>query len=83
MGRPWLDLETGKIYFRLRDFQTHMERNGFKEFGRNKITTRIKLRGGGDEFFNIKGKGVNVWYILKTEGQKEPFDLPNLNQQPF
>ena len=31
---------------------------------------------GEPHFFNIKGRGVNVWFIEEFKTQDEPHDLP-------
>ena len=33
--------------------------------------------GGKPHFFNLKGKGVNVWHIPEFDVQKESFTLPS------
>lgn len=63
LGRVWHDEEKGRMYFRLRDLQDHLLRHKFDSYGRGQITTRIKDVGGNSDFFNIKGVGVNVWYV--------------------
>lgn len=63
LGKPWRDDETDRVWFRLRDLQDMLERSRFRDFTRGQITTRIRSMGGSSGFFNIKGKGVNVWYV--------------------
>lgn len=79
-GKPWEDQDRKRHYFRLRDLQLHLERAGFKSYTRPQITARLRQAGGADDFFNVDGKGVNVWWIpamfvraqaAKVRGDKE------------
>jgi len=63
LGKPWRDDETGRVWFRLRDFQDMLDRSRFRDLTRGQITTRIRHMGGDNGFFNIRGKGTNVWYV--------------------
>ena len=40
-------------------------------------TGKLKQLEGEPYFFNIKGKGVNVWHIDEFKAQDEPHDLPD------
>jgi hypothetical protein len=62
-GKPWEDEERGRHYFRLRDLQGHLERAGFKSYTRGQITARLRGMGGDHDFFNLDGKGTNVWWV--------------------
>lgn len=63
VGRPWKDDVNGRIYFRLLDLTKHLELANFRGFSRGQITSRIRSMGGNSHFFNIKGKGVNVFFV--------------------
>lgn len=62
-GRPWEDEEARRHYFRLADLVKFFQREGWREPKRGEVTVRLQKLGGGPEFFNIKGKGVNVWFV--------------------
>ena len=74
MHKPWT--KEGKTYFRLADLMDYLHRHNFKEYQRNKLTSKLKQLRGEPYFFNIKGKGVNVWFIEEFKVQDEPHDLP-------
>ena len=44
-----------------------------------KLTSKLKQLHGEPHFFNIKGRGVNVWFIQEFETQDQPHDLPDFN----
>jgi hypothetical protein len=66
--KPWLDdsdedPKKHKHYFRLKDLQKYLTDANFDIYSRGQIVTRLKTLGGGDDFFNVKGKGMRVWWI--------------------
>ena len=81
LHKPWT--ERGKTYFRLMDLMEYLHRNNFKEYPRNKLTAKLKQMEGSPHFFNIKGKGVNVWCIAEFVAQTESHDLPEFKDSPI
>ena len=77
LHNPWTN--KGKTYFRLADLMEYLHRHNFKEYQRNRLTSKLKQLNGEPYFFNIKGKGVNVWYIDEFIAQDEEHDLPNFD----
>lgn len=61
-GRPFLDEETGCHWFRLRDLTDHLDREGFKQWGRNKTGKELK-NIGGQKGVNIDGRYVNLFFV--------------------
>ncbi len=85
LGRPWVgpdpnDESSFRIYFRLRDIEEFLVRNGFKYYTRSQIISKLtsKEMGCHSHFFKIKGKGVNVWYVEEFENMNESFELPDM-----
>lgn len=79
-GRPWEAEEEKRHYFRLKDLQKFLERENVKDMTRGQITQRIKHLGGGDKFLNIKGRGVNTWWLSVEIFEHRPkADLPGIN----
>jgi hypothetical protein len=85
-GRPWLD-ENGdaapslpvmpRYFFRLRDLQAHVVREGERNMGRNWMAQRLKALGGADHLFNIKGKACGCWWVPASCVSPAPkLDLP-------
>ena len=81
LHKPWTDV--GKTYFRLADLMEYLHRNNFKDYPRNKLTSKLKQMEGSPHFFNIKGRGVNVWCINEFATQTESHDLPEFNENPI
>ena len=85
VGRPWECEEKRCHYFRLKDFQSFLIREGIRELTRAQITQRIKHFGGGTEFIKPKkDKGINVWYVpVELFEVKEPVAVPPMNEEPI
>ena len=62
-GRPWESLEDGRHYFSLTPFMQHMRREGERDVRRSSVTQRVEGLGGGHVFWNIQGKGINLWWV--------------------
>lgn len=75
-GRPWQDEESDKHYFRLRDLQKHLQREGVRDIQRGDLTSKIKRLGGDSHFFNIEDQGVNVWWVSGSRINPLPEDRP-------
>lgn len=76
--KPWTD--GGRTYFHGPHFHQYLNRQGLKIQAR---TLWFWLRDGGAEthFFNLKGRGINVWSVPAFEEQTEGFDLPVIANQ--
>ena len=74
-GKPWEDEENQRFYFRLRDLEDHLKRAKFEVWGRNKVATELE-KIGGKTFFNLRGKGLNVWWVRNEFTRPEPSALP-------
>jgi hypothetical protein len=85
LGKPWLDDEHGRYYFRLSDLMRHFERNKFNEYRKSQVVQRIRDMGGQHSFFNMKGKGVNVWWVPEEQFsvQTEPHSVPRSPDSPI
>jgi len=84
LGRAWVGehpekVEATCVYFRLKDLEDFLIRNNFRHFNRSQMISRIQsILKGNTHFFNIRGRGVNVWYIPEPDQQTESFDLPEM-----
>jgi hypothetical protein len=83
LGRPWEDKEEGRHYFRLRDLQNYVEAAGFKLFNRGELVSKIKDLGGDKHFFNVKGRGVNVWWVPNAFRPMPPAEIPPIQKDPI
>lgn len=61
-SRPWDSEEDKKYYFRMQDLESHIRRAGV-QMSRSQLTSRIRDLGGDKRFLNVKGKGVNTWWV--------------------
>lgn len=65
-GRPYLNNETH--YFRMRDFQKYLENIKFTDIKQNKIISTIKsIESVSHIFWNIQGRGTNLWSIPERD----------------
>lgn len=82
-GRPFLDEETNCHWFRLRDFSSHLEREGFREWGRNKVGKELKSIGG-QKGRNVEGRYVNLFYVEDDVFENEaPVTVPSAPEEPL
>ena len=81
-GRPFE--ESGRHYFRLRDLAEYLDRAGMKSLTRAQLSMQLRVLGGGHTFFNVKGKGVNVWWVPGGAMMAIPrLDPPVLAEDPI
>jgi hypothetical protein len=73
LGKPYT--EDGKTYFRIRDLREYLVKHRFTELETNKIASKLRDMKAVHKFFNIKGKGVNVWSIPEFEYKEEDLDI--------
>ena len=73
-GRPWEDEEERRYYFRLRDLEKYLDREGVKGFNRSKVMLLIKEMQGDKKELNIKGKNVRCWYV-PSDSVEPPVEL--------
>lgn len=76
-NRPWTDEDRGVTYFRADHFRQFLEQQ------RVRITERdlwqiLRKRGVEHKFMNIKGSGINTWYVKAFPKQVEDFVTPKL-----
>ena len=85
LGKPWLDEDQQLYWFRLQDLEEHLNRVKFRELTRNKMTQRIRQLGGMHRFFNLRGKGLNLWSVPAEvfEVQTEPHSVPRVEESPI
>jgi hypothetical protein len=85
MGRPWIEPEDGKCYFRMKDLEGHLLRNNFKGMTAPKMAQRLRDLGGEPISLFLKGRTVRCWRIPAFEKQDAPFTTETVRQQgsPF
>lgn len=79
--RAYWSEDEGRFYFRIQDLQKQVEKTGTK-MARSFIAAKLRDLGGDRRFFNVKGKGVNTWWISDTEVAATPrVDPPKLKPE--
>jgi len=71
LGKPWYNNEDRRHYFRMSDLLSYLDRHRFKDFKTHEIALFIKNNNGESKFFNIKGKGINIWSLNFYPGENE------------
>lgn len=61
LGKPYT--EDGKTYFRIKDLREYLTKHRFTDMETNRIASKLRDIKASHKFFNIKGRGTNVWYI--------------------
>jgi len=74
LGKPWT--EDNKHYFRISDLMAFFDRQHFREFKVHQVTSLLKQRSAEHHFWNIKGKGVNLWSLPAFDKQESGHDVP-------
>ena len=74
LGKPWT--EDGRHFFRISDIMSFFDRQHFREFKVQQVTSILKQHKAEHHFFNVKGKGVNAWSLPAFAQQEEGHDLP-------
>lgn len=81
LRRPWTDEEEGLTYFRLRDFEQHLQKNKFFEFKSHKVAQRLRDINGESVVIKIKGRGVRVWRIPAFNNPEIELKTPSFGGQ--
>lgn len=82
-GRPFLDPDTHRHYFRLKDLMSHLDRDGFREWGRNKVGQHV-TEMGGRKGVNIAGHFVNLYWVPASIFEEQtPHTLPPAPREPI
>lgn len=82
LGKPFLDEAKGRHYFRLQDLAKYLEREGFKAWGRTKLG-QVLREIGDKEFLNVKGKGLNVFWVPANFEGIPDIDEPDIKEDPL
>lgn len=86
-GKPWEDDEAPegpRHYFRLRDLVKFLSKEGLKDVRRGDVIRKIERLGGGSHFFNLRQRGLNVWWVPSNIVRSPPEpDLPPRKEHPI
>lgn len=83
LGKAWWEDSGERVFFRMKDLQEHLDRARFKGMTRTQMTSQIRSMGGNHEFFKIKGRGTNCWWIptANLQQQTEAHELPSIKEE--
>jgi len=76
LGRPWVNEEEAKVYFRIKDLEAHLKRNGFMGFTAPRMAQRLRDLGGEPTTSSLKGRATRLWRIPIFTRQDAPFETP-------
>lgn len=77
MGKPWEDVDKGRVWFRSVDLDAHLKRKNFREYTPAKVYMVLREMGAGHGQFNLKGAVTKVWWLPSPKGeQDQEFDAP-------
>ena len=84
LGRPWVDEEDQRVYFRIKDLEDHLTRNNFKGLSAPKMAQRLRDLGGEPLPLFLKGRTTRVWRMPCFPKQEAPFETPTAKKgSPF
>ena len=84
MGRPWVNEDEAKVYFRLKDLEAHLTRQNFKSLTGAKVSQRLRDLGAEPLSLFLKGRAVRCWRMPAFAKQSAPFDTPEQQKgSPF
>lgn len=72
LGKPYS--EEGNTYFRIKDLREYLVKHRFTELDTNKIASKLRDLKAEHTFWNLKGRGTNVWFIPETAYKQETLD---------
>lgn len=79
--KPWT--HSGRVYFSGPAFYQYLSKQGIRINART-LWVWLRERGAETQFWNIKGKGVNVWSVPAFDEQTEELTIPVIaNQDPI
>jgi hypothetical protein len=71
------------VYFRGTDFIAFLERKRFKDSDASKVFTSLRALGAGHTKWNVKGTGLQLWFIPTPQDQDEEFDAVQSEDPEF
>jgi hypothetical protein len=77
-GKPFPDPETGRLYFRLMDFQKVLDREKLR-YTRGQIVSYVRSLGGMNHQINVEGHCIACWWVPSDTVQATPeLSVPKL-----
>ena len=79
LGKPYT--EDGKTYFRIKDLKDYLAKHRFTDMETNRIASKLRDLKAKHKFFNIKGRGTNVWYIDEFSYKEDELETKDFGEQ--
>ena len=84
LGRPWINDDEAKTYFRMKDLEAHLKRNNFVGLSAPKMAQRLRDLGGEPISLFLKNRTVRCWRVPNFKKQDAPFPTPEMREEsPF
>ena len=83
MGRPWTDEQESRVYFRMKDLESHLKRSNFNGLTAPRMAQKIRDIGGEPISLFLKGRAVRAWRVPRFTRQETPFETPQQKGAPF
>jgi hypothetical protein len=83
LNKPWTPKEgeeSGRTFFSAMHFRQYLEQQRFRVTERQ-MYSWLRNRGVDHHFFNIKGKGMNVWSVPAFDEQVESYSVPRTDDE--
>lgn len=79
LGKPFIDQEKDRTFFRSPDLIRYLEQQHFKQFTERQIWAILKRHSCSHHQFMLKGKCVTAWAIPTFKKQSEGFTPPKVD----
>lgn len=85
LGQPYRCVKCNKVYFRSVDLFGYLDSKRVPYKTPQMVWELLRKRGSDKTFFNIRGRGVNVWYLPapKTETPKDLAPIEDSGTEAF
>ena len=79
LGKPFHDRDDNRHLFRLADFINFLDKQKFKEFKLNQISSAIRDYGGETHTYKLNGKRATVWSVPAFAFQDKGHQTPDFS----
>lgn len=80
LGKPFFDEDDNRHLFRLADFINFLDKQKFKDFKLNQISSSIRDYGGETHTFRLNGKRATVWSVPAFSFQDKGHQTPDFGK---
>lgn len=80
LGKPFFEEDDGRHLFRLADFINFLDKQKFKDFKLNQISSAIRDYGGETHTYRLNGKRATVWSVPAFSFQDKGHQTPDFGK---